>query len=232
MYCIANRPAPLLNTPDFQGIFGGETLLLDNQGLLRCLEMIALPETKFQILEELPHQVYKVTTHDYPHGPQYIDARFVTSAEKSSPEREKILPPKETILFRLEKSLGLPYIWGGNWGKGIPEILSFYQPKIPPHFAPLWTLAGVDCSGLLYEATEGYTPRNTSALIHFGEIVPSLENVKPLDILIWPGHVVIFLTPTLLIESLCGKGVISTTLAARLPELSLQKFVIRRFYPS
>ena len=31
-----------------------------------------------------------------------------------------------------------------------------------------WTMSGFDCSGLLFWATNGYTPRNTSKLITSG----------------------------------------------------------------
>ena len=70
-------------------------------------------------------------------------------------------------------------------------------------------LKGVDCSGLLYEATHGYTPRNTSALITFGKPV-SIANLgsaqiinalEPLDILVWEGHVIIVLDRNRAIES-------------------------------
>ncbi|NGX47544.1 MAG: hypothetical protein K1000chlam3_00922 [Chlamydiae bacterium] len=231
MYCVATKPTPILNTANFQGVFGAKKLPLDDQGLLRPVEMIALPGTKFQILKKLPHHILEVITEEYPYGPQYIDSRFVTFAKATPSERCKILPDLKTISSRLESSLGLPYIWGGNWGRGIPEIQTLYQPKIPANLKKTWTLSGVDCSGLLFEATNGYTPRNTSDLLQFGEIVPSIQNVKPLDILVWPGHVVIVLTPTLTIESLYGKGVITTPLATRLTELSSTNFIIRRFFP-
>jgi len=231
MYCIAIKPTPILNTPDFLRVFGKKTLPLDEQGLLRPVEMIALAGTKFQILKHLPNQILQVITDDYPHGPQYIDARFVIPAKATTAERKKILPDLETICSRLKNSLGLPYIWGGNWGRGIPEIQALYQPNIPAHLKKIWTLAGFDCSGLLYEVTNGCTPRNTSELLHFGEKVPSLQHVKPLDILVWPGHMVILLTPTLTIESICGKGVITTPLATRLSQLSSTNFIFRRFFP-
>jgi len=233
-YLIAIKQAPLLNTPDFVRIFGGNALPLDEQGLLRALEMIALPGTKFQVLEFLD-PIAKVITPDYPHGPVYIDTRFTRPATANCPERLKSLPPKEVILARLEKSLGLPYIWGGNWGRGVPEISSYYQSNIPSHLEAHWPLQGVDCSGLLYEATSGATPRNTSQLLTFGEKIAdknlSLEKicsvVKPLDMILWPGHVIIVFNSTTSIESLQGKGVILQDLKKRLFEAP--SFVIRRF---
>lgn len=227
-YCIAKIPTPVLNTPNFQKVFGEEKLPLDELGLLRQIEMIALPKTKFKILKKLPSHIYEITTEEYPHGPQYIDSRFVESVTKETPNRKKILPIKEKILMRLEKSLGLPYIWGGNWSRGIPEISSFYKQGIAPELEITRILAGVDCSGLLYEVTDGFTPRNTSELLYFGNNVPTFADVKPLDILIYPGHVMIFLTPNHLIESLYGKGVIISPLKERLAQLTTKKLIIKR----
>lgn len=235
----AIKPTPLLNTPDFEKVFGSDTLPLDAQGLLRSVEMIALPQTKFQKVRSVTPSILEVKTHDYPLTPLYLDTRFVEDVEASFPERVKILPPKELILSRLQRAIGLPYIWGGNWSSGIPEILSYYHPKqVPPELQATWTLKGVDCSGLLYEATEGFTPRNTSELLVFGENIPFesfslpeiLAKVKPLDILVWKGHVIILLNETTSIESLGGKGVITQNLAHRLSTLiPSTKFVIRRF---
>ncbi|HPE85225.1 MAG TPA: hypothetical protein PLO43_03500, partial [Chlamydiales bacterium] len=94
------------------------------------------------------------------------------------------------------------------------------------------TFAGVDCSGLLYEASYGLTPRNTSELISFGE-ERSLENLQPLDLLVWKGHVVIVLDPYHTIESRLGKGVVITPLADRLSEIERElatDLFVRRFF--
>jgi len=221
MYCLAKKPTPILNTPDFQKVFGSKVLPLDEQGLLRAVEMVALPGTKFQILKEHSAHILEVKTNDYPCNPIYIDARFTEHASEITPERKKILPPSEVILSKLKEALGQPYIWGGNWGRGIPEISALYN-------APKNILSGVDCSGLLYEATNGFIPRNTSDLMHFGDKISSIENIKPLDIIIWPGHVIILLESYLVIESLLGKGVIETPLHDRLQQIAEKSFVIRR----
>jgi hypothetical protein len=70
-------------------------------------------------------------------------------------------------------------------------------------------LRGVDCSGLLYEAAGGFTPRNTSALVRFGKPVPVAgltaaelaRRLEPLDLIAWNGHVLIVLDRERLIES-------------------------------
>lgn len=225
-FCIATKPTPLLNSPDFQKVFGSNHLPLDEKGLLRSLEMIALPGTKFEIQREIGPHIFEVNTQDYPDAKVFIDSRFTTPATAETKERPKILPEPKTILKRLKAALGLPYVWGGNWSAGIPEILSLYQPPIDKNLHSTWTLQGLDCSGLLYEATWGYTPRNTSELIHFGEEVFSLQ---PLDILVYPGHVIIVLDETTTIESRYGKGVVLESLPKRLSELAGKKIFKRRF---
>lgn len=224
-FCIAKTPTPMLNTPEFQQVFGSKVLPLDKKGLLRSLEMIALPGTKFEIHQKIGPYTLEVTTQDYP-TKTFIDARFVSPASANTPERAKVLPSPDLILDRLKSALGLPYVWGGNYRQGIPEILSLYQSPSPTE---LHTLAGLDCSGLLYEATGGYTPRNTSELLKFGEEISSIEKIKPLDILVYPGHVIILLDQGTTIESRYGHGVVLANLSNRLAELTNTKFLIRRF---
>ena len=92
-------------------------------------------------------------------------------------------------------------------------MLSFFPPKKDPPLGPKtgerWQLRGVDCSGLLYEATGGYTPRNTVALVEFGAPVPIaglsaadiIRRMEPLDLIVWQGHVLIVLNRDRVIES-------------------------------
>ena len=87
----------------------------------------------------------------------------------------------------------------------------FIPPPIPPSqdIKDQWILKGLDCSGLLYEATNGCTPRNTSSLISFGEPVQIatldsdqiIQSLQTLDILVWKGHVIIVLDKDRAIES-------------------------------
>jgi len=217
-HLIAKVPTPVLNTPDFANNFGAKNLPLDEKGLFRPLELIALPGTHFSLKKQISPYIAEVTTEEYPCSPLYIDLRFTTPCSSSSP-RKKALPPPARILERLEKSLGLPYIWGGNWGQGIPELQTLYKAST--------TFQGVDCSGLLYEATDGFTPRNTSELLQFGEEVTSRENIRPLDLIIWPGHVVIAFDSATTIESLHPQGVIIQPLSKALPQnnISIRRFI-------
>lgn len=171
-HLVAIKPTPLYNTPHFINIFGASTLPLDEQGLLRAIEMIAFPKTCFQLIREISPLILQVSTQDYPNGPVYIDKRFVQITEKPQ-EREKLLPPKEIVLSRLKSSLHLPYIWGGNWGKGIPELLDLYSPpNTLKEENPHRTLSGLDCSGLLYEATLGFTQEIPASFLHLEKKFP------------------------------------------------------------
>ena len=220
LYAIAFLPTPVLNTPDFSFVFGnknGNTLHLDDAGLMREVEFIALPETIFAIektINQGPITLYKITTVDYPYPTNkgyFIDSRFVQTTDQILPRQLKTLPDQQVIINRLLSAEGSRYIWGGNVKAGIPQLLSFYPPHSPlhPDIRDQWMLKGVDCSGLLYEATHGYTPRNTSALITFGKPVSIanlrsdqiINTVEPLDIIVWEGHVIIVLDRDRAIES-------------------------------
>ena len=144
-------------------------------------------------------------------------------------------------------------------------MLSFYAPAkiLNADLEDQWMLKGIDCSGLLYEATNGFTPRNTSSLITFGESVKIanlsanqiMQEVEPLDIIVWKGHAIIILDKNRVIESRLDydmekegnqggvrirklKEVLTETLKTRIPvdnyedavEEGKKKFVIRRWY--
>jgi cell wall-associated NlpC family hydrolase len=125
-------------------------------------------------------------------------------------------------------------VWGGNLQGGVAELMDlFYGGAVPAAAGRRLALAGLDCSGLLYQATGGWTPRNTSQLVSFGKAVPVagkspeqvVADLEPLDLIVWSGHVVIVLDQNTVIESRleCGKagrgGVMTTRLRQRLSEI-------------
>lgn len=272
-YAVTRIPTPVLNTPEFATVFGGKdgvTLKTDRCGMPRALEFIALPGTLFSIISELHSSsstVYQVITTEYPVPPGtrlYLDSRFIETKDATPLERRKKLPEKEEILSALRSSVGNPYIWGGNVSAGIPELNSWFYRETTTKImggksTSARTLAGLDCSGLLYQTTFGWTPRNTSQLVDFGnglkikgksadEITMMLE---PLDLIVWNGHVVIVLDQETAIESRleCGKtsggGVIMSPLKERVAGVMKTRkpanqwsekdslhssFVVRRWY--
>jgi hypothetical protein len=220
LFAVAALPTPVLHTPDFHFVFGGKdgtTLHLDKTGIIREVEFIALPQTVFKIEDTISlgnTTIYKITTDEYPYPSTrgyFIDSRFVTTTDREPVPRPKILPTKEAIIKNLLSAEGSRYLWGGNYREGIPQMLSFYCPSSPlsQEVKAQWTLQGIDCSGLLYEATHGCTPRNTSSLIAYGEPVKIaglnteqiIKKLEPLDLMVWAGHVIIVLDKERTIES-------------------------------
>jgi cell wall-associated NlpC family hydrolase len=140
------------------------------------------------------------------------------------------------FISNLKKLNGYPYMWGGNYAYGLFEMLKLYPPEgeIDEKTKFLWILKGVDCSGLLYQATNGCTPRNTSSLTLYGihvdvadktinDILPLL---KPLDLIVWNGHVVIVLDGDKTIESSPPDGVHIRDISERLTEIMYERYPV------
>jgi hypothetical protein len=242
-YGVAHNATPVLATPAFPALFGGhdgKTLKTDRCGQVRELEFIALSGTTFRLLSEIrtgATTIFRVETDDYPLPSNrllYVDSRFIELKETEPQSRLRKLPAVSDIIASLKGAVGTPYVWGGNVRQGVPDLVGmYYQGSIPPKSYKSLILAGVDCSGLLYQATGGWTPRNTTQLITFGRGMPVAgrtadelaELLQPLDLIAWNGHVIIVLDRETVIESrlACGKpgngGVVSTPLAKRLAEV-------------
>lgn len=240
-YAVARTAAPVLNTPSFSAVFGGQdgkTLKTDRCGQVRELEFIALPGTSFKLLKEVRNNdstVYQVETAEYPtpaNGALYVESRFIEPRASQPPARTRKLPGRQEIISDLRGAIGSPYVWGGNLQQGVGELAGmFYHGAIGTGKQEI--LAGLDCSGLLYQATHGWTPRNTAQLILFGTGLPiahkTVEEIsrllEPLDLIAWNGHVIIVLDKDTAIESRleCGKpsngGVVTTPLRQRLAEI-------------
>lgn len=216
IYLIAEKPTPVFNVSDLQSLFGGQTgsLPLDDLNLLRACECILFPLTVFEILANQSDQVLEVRTKSYPSdSPLYIDKRFGRLTDKRPAQKEKSLPTPEQILSKMKQSLDLPYIWGGNVSEGVPQLLEYYPPPSSETLSKLeratWELKGLDCSGLLYEATGGVTPRNSADLLFYGKGVSIqgkqaediLPLLKPLDLVVYRGHLFIVINAHESIES-------------------------------
>lgn len=268
LHAVAKTHTPVLNTADFNSVFGnsdGKGLKKDGCGQLRSLEFIAMPGTLFRIEAEListGRKVYRVTTADYPYpskGGYFIEPDFVAVQKEKPPERLKSLPSQQAVLAGLRAANGSRYVWGGNVAEGVTQMLDRYPAsggELSSSDRDILTMRGVDCSGLLYEATGGFTPRNTSSLVSYGsavkiaakspkEIAPLL---RPLDLIVWPGHVMIVIDEAKVIESrlVCSNpenGVrirglneaLAEIMKRRKPADSIKngagEFVVRRWYP-
>jgi len=263
-YGVARTATPIFNTADITSIVGGDNgkpLKTDQCGQVRELEYVALPGTVFTIEAEYSsrnRQVFQVTTTEYRAASGirlFLDGSFIERRTVQPAERQRSLPRQREIIAALQKRVGEPYVWGGNWSSGIPELRTGLKSRAGESMP----LAGVDCSGLLYQATNGWTPRNTWQLVSFGQGVAIADksaqeitaSVQPLDLIVWQGHVLIVIDRENVIESRleCNKagfgGVVVSSLRKRLGEImknrqpadqwdttihSKKRFVIRRWF--
>ena len=218
-FARALSPTPVFNSDDVRAIYGGASgavLKLDEFEQVAELEYIALPGTVFRVIAQKKLSdttLYQVRTQEYPDSELalWIDGRTVETSWAEPVARVAQLPSRETVLANLKSASGATYVWGGNIQAGLPQWPTWYPAsrELTDHERRLWSFTGVDCSGLLYEATDGYTPRNTSGLVVLGQPVavgglsatdlPS--RLQPLDLLVWKGHVVIVLDQQTAIES-------------------------------
>ncbi|MBK8982916.1 MAG: C40 family peptidase [Ignavibacteria bacterium] len=244
LYAVAIKYTPVLNTHDFEDVFGGpdrDKVKLDEQGLIREMEFIAFPSTVFEITERIPkdgYSIFKIVTSDYPYesSPLYIDSRFVEVRSGRPDDRNKVMPERNEIIENILSLDGGNYMWGGNYGDGIDELLNYYRPasEIDAKEKTNWCLQGVDCSGLIYQATGGATPRNTSSLIKYGEglniegksLKEIAEMLKPLDLIVWSGHVIVALDKNTVIESSPEDGVHRSDLTERLNEVMTERTAV------
>lgn len=243
-YAVALMYTPVLNTSVFESVFGGMSgtdVKLDSKGLIREMEFVAFPNTVFEILEVIPkegYNIYKIQTEDYPYNSTdlFIDSRFVTVLDTLPYSRNKTMPGKDEIISKMNSLEGYPYMWGGNFGDGVEQLLEYYKPssELQNNSKDLWCLKGVDCSGLVYQATNGSTPRNTSSLITYGEGLDiALKNsneifqmLQPLDLITWSGHVIIVLDENTVIESTPDLGVHKSDLMSRLKSVMKERIPV------
>lgn len=261
-YAVAESFVPVFSILDLNTVFGGEdgsTLKLDSRGVTYGFEYIAYPNTVFEIKEAYKINnsiIYKVKSDNSPNKKAfyYIDWHFVRTTNEKLNSFLRDTLSKEIIIERLKSRIGTPYLYGGIFAFGFPEMLDYYKPanEISDEIKQKWMLKGVDCSGLLYDVTERYTPRTSRELIEFGDSVEIegknveeiIEILEPLDIIGYPGHTFYVLDDKYIIESSPGKGVhlveikkrLDWLLKERIPANSIKScpknkkcFVVRRW---
>ncbi|HSW87262.1 MAG TPA: hypothetical protein VLG49_07185 [Rhabdochlamydiaceae bacterium] len=241
IFATARTFAPLLDTPHWKTVFGGNdgsSLPLNEKGLLKCIETVLFPKSCVLILEKKEAGIVRIKTQEYPYGDSlFIDERFLDFSDKNPSERKPKMPSEEHILNFLDELAAKQtnYIWGGNRSAGIPEMIEYYPPRksLESDVYAKWTFRGCDCSGMMHEATEGLTPRNTSSLVDYGNAIPvqnlSIQGIvnilQPLDAIVWKGHVLFVFDQHTAIESRPDKGVVKSDLKNRLEEIKAQGFV-------
>ncbi len=219
-------PTPVFNTSELSEIFSWP-LPLDNQKLLRAVEVVLFPGTLVEVVGLVGRNIIHIKTDEYPGEKLYTHKDFLEVAKDAKP-RKKTCPSLAMILKKFQHWPKTEYVWGGNFHKGVPRLAKLYPiPKQADCFTKMvWTLKGVDCTGLLWEATKGYLPRNTGQLVTYGQPIAIFgktdeeiaQSLIPGDLIVWRGHV-LFVEGKTVIESRCPEGVIRTELLLRLQEI-------------
>ncbi len=245
----ANLYIPLFNSNLVNDELDSSSLVKDEQGLYRSLEMVLLPHERVEIAP-YNDEIVRVSTPDHPFEKSFFTFKDFFECSKKIDSTKSFLEPK-AVIESLRSYEQLPYVWGGNWildSQGEAYLKSLFKGKSAQFIQNLkYLFSGLDCSGLLYAATLGTTPRNTSELVNFGNRLEIegltntqlLELMKPLDLIVWKGHVVVFLNINEVIESRNPQGVVITNPIKRLEEIRLtrqpsdvannQTFVIQRW---
>jgi hypothetical protein len=226
MFALTKEYTPLFNIERIDTIFGS-SLAFDRRFLLPQVETVLFPGSALEIVRDAGPYV-EVKTKEYPASiPLFVDKRCIRMVDHLQ-ERFKDCPTKEKLLDRLLKFPKCHYVWGGTTPHGVPQWLHYYPPKkaLTAFEFAHWTFRGVDCSGLLQHVTDGFTPRNTSDLYHFGYEV---NEVKPFDLILYPGHVLIALPDEKVIECRHLSGIVISPLSDRLKESEHLGITFRRF---
>ncbi len=215
-YALASWPTPILYDSDFKAQFGwkdGNSLNFDDYWEIDAVEHVAVSGTVFEVIKKVSDDVYQVTTKEYPvTNDTFVHGSFLTQVQREKHnDRVKNLPSEEKMIEMLRSIVGVDYVWGWNAPEWIPKLLEVFPPKseISETKKSQWKLTWVDCSGLLYWISNGNTPRNTSWLVKHGERLDiawkTLEEItpmlKPLDVIVWRGHMLIVLDEENTVES-------------------------------
>lgn len=226
-YALTKIPTPLYRMPKddlaihklLAASSSSTGLKLDQQNLIRELAVVLPPQTPVTIIAEYKidgYTYYLVRTREFDSGAgskhgYFLDARFVKKTDQKPEELIVPLPSRDQIISNLLATQGSAYVRGGSRYQGLSQMESFFPSQTPLSsiHKKQKNLNGVDCSWLLREANKGNTPRNTRQLLNVGNPV-SIEGlwinqiiaqVKPLDIIVRDGHVVIILDQDRAIES-------------------------------
>jgi len=163
LYLTVVTEAPILNTADFQSVFGGpdkDQLKTDDTGHIRALELVAFKGMVFEVIEKTscPY-IYRVKCSFYPAKELYIDSRFTSKSNELLEKKLSLNLSSDEIIKGLVSLIGTDYIWGGNLSRGVANLFKYYPPKnllLDKKLQDKWLLKGVDCSGFLFEITSGF----------------------------------------------------------------------------
>ncbi len=200
---------PVFNTPDLSQVFT-YPMRWDPKNLAHGSRLNRAIETGLHrgvLVKEVAwagKDVVQIETNEYPSKtPIYTHRLFLRPTEDTT-LRKIECPPLEEILKKLQNwgRKRIDYIWGGTFHNGIHRLAKLYSLPTGPKSKhekedwemtrKVWLQQGVDCTGLLYELTNGFTPRNSSDLVYFGEPVVGIEGKTDAEIaaLLLPGDII------------------------------------------
>ncbi len=265
-FAMAIGPTPVFNNHRFPGALGNHTHLHPRARLYHGLLFTAFPGTAFEVAGTRKSGkliLVRVKTNEYNCKTCWVDSRHLKFSSKPFPTRRTVMPKKSVILKFFDDAVkaGVPYCWGCNFVTGVPRMIQDFQLTQKQLKRYPWDFKGLDCSGLLYGATGGATPRDTSRLLDYGVPVPIagrtaeqiIASLRPLDIIVWQGHMVIVEPDGTVVETVNRlrrkfiRKTIRTPVEERLGEimarrrpvnnywdkrhLSGLRFVVRRWHP-
>lgn len=259
------------DNPDINEIMWGpwtSWMRLDESNLIREVIVVYPKDTVFSLVKKMmkwKFTYYEVRTNEFDGKTSdthsyYIDSRFVEVTDDMPHQTISPLPSAEQILLNMHNAIGSTYVWWWTYYQWVPELASYFpsSSQLDANHLKMKTLKWVDCSWLLYQATKGYTPRNSHGLLSYWKPVEIewlnvnqiAQKLRPLDLIVWWGHVIIVYDATHVIESRWYPsfkgGVMMTNTQERLREImetrqpvdnwydskksSKEKFVVRRWY--
>jgi len=248
-FAQATGATPVFSSPTFPDALGAAGNLNRRVKLYHGLLFTAWPGTAFTVLERRSAgkvAIARVTTAEYPCASCWVDARHVRFSAKPFPERTVKMPSRHDILQFLEGAAarGVPYCWGCNFTVGVPSLRRDYGLTARQLARYPWDFAGLDCSGILFEATGGATPRDTNRLLVHGDpvrihgrtVAQIQALLQPLDLIVWQGHMLIVLENGFVVESANRyhrqfvRRAIKSPLVQRLGEVVSQRKPVNQYY--
>jgi len=225
-FITVNTYAPVFNITEIYKFLKQlpDDLKTDKRGLLPEIAFIAPPGTNYLLVEKIHDDKYEIVKirNLASDNIYYIDSRFTSQSHKTN--KVSSVLTEDDIIINLKAMVGYPYEYGGETATGIYKLAEMYEiSELDIKLKP----TGLDCSGLIYQATNGLTPRTSTEMIKFGEgldiegkdLSEILQLIKPLDIIGYPGHVFIVIDNDNVIEASRKYGVIVQTAEKRLKSL-------------
>ncbi len=206
-----------INRGSFQAVFSSGFPLISSSGHPKVYECVLVEGMVGKWLAE-EGDSYQVQFPFYPY-PIFV---FQEHAQKIEIAKEPFEPiDLEERLSRLKKSVGKPYLWGGNFPFPTQNFVDrfHYQGKTKLERRAV-TLDGLDCSGLLFFSFNYRLPRNTAELQSFGVPIEMGEALRPMDLILTQGHVRMILNDREVIQSKQTRGVYLSRLKDELAFLS------------